>query len=54
MHNEVQSEQTIRAIFGLLPAACYLLGGLLFMRFAFNEAEHRAARAIIDRRSMSL
>ncbi|MAT83729.1 MAG: hypothetical protein CMQ43_01710 [Gammaproteobacteria bacterium] len=52
--NEVQSEQTIRAIFGLLPAACYLLGGLLFMRFAFNEAEHRAARAIIDRRSMSL
>jgi Na+/melibiose symporter-like transporter len=51
--NEVQSDETIgaiRAIFGLIPAACYLIGGLLFLRFTFNEAEHRAARAAIDRR----
>lgn len=52
--NQVQSEATIeaiRAIFGLIPAACYLVGGLLFLRFSFNEAEHRAARATIDRRA---
>lgn len=52
--NQVQSEETIsaiRAIFGLLPAACYLVGGILFMRFSFNEAEHRAARAALDRRA---
>lgn len=51
--NQAQSEETvgaIRAIFGLLPATCYLIGGLLFLRFSFNEAEHKAARAIIDRR----
>ena len=52
--NQVQSEETvsaIRAIFGLLPAACYVMGGLLFTRFAFNEAEHAAARAAIEQRA---
>jgi Na+/melibiose symporter-like transporter len=52
--NQVQSDETIsaiRAIFGLLPAACYLVGGLLFLRFRFNEREHQAARAAIDGRS---
>jgi GPH family glycoside/pentoside/hexuronide:cation symporter len=52
--NQVQSQDTvdaIRAIFGLLPAACYLLGGLMFLRFSFNEGEHRAARAALDRRA---
>ncbi len=52
--NEAQSEQTvdaIRAIFGLLPAACYVIGGWLFTRFAFNEAEHAAARATIESRA---
>jgi GPH family glycoside/pentoside/hexuronide:cation symporter len=55
--NQVQSDDTInaiRGIFGLLPAACYLLGGLLFTRFSFNEAEHRAARAAIDRRARGI
>jgi Na+/melibiose symporter-like transporter len=50
----VQSDETvsaIRAIFGLLPAACYVIGGLLFTRFAFNEAEHAAARAAIEQRA---
>ncbi|HEY5645108.1 MAG TPA: MFS transporter [Pseudomonadales bacterium] len=52
--NQTQSEETIdaiRAIFGLLPASRYLVGGLLFSRFAFNELEHRAAREAIDRRA---
>ncbi|MDA1074748.1 MAG: MFS transporter [Proteobacteria bacterium] len=35
----------------LLPAASYLIGGLLFARFAFNEAEHLAARRVIDERA---
>lgn len=51
--NQIQSDETvhaIRGIFGLLPAGCYLVGGLLFMRFRFNEAEHRAVRAALDRR----
>ena len=55
--NEVQSPGTIeaiRSIFGLLPAACYLVGGLLFMRFTFNEAEHRAVQAAIERRARSV
>jgi sugar (glycoside-pentoside-hexuronide) transporter len=53
--NQVQSDDTIgaiRAIFGLVPAACYLVGAVLFMRFTFNEAEHKAARAAIDRRTV--
>jgi len=27
-----------------------VIGGLLFLRFSFNEPEHRAARAALDRR----
>jgi len=52
--NQTQSEETIdaiRAIFGLLPAVCYLTGGLLFTRFGFNESEHAAARAAIEERA---
>jgi GPH family glycoside/pentoside/hexuronide:cation symporter len=52
--NQVQSETTvdaIRATFGLLPATCYLIGGLLFARFSFNEVEHAAARATIESRA---
>ncbi len=39
----VQSESTqlaIRALMGLLPASCYAIGTLLFLRFNLNEAEH--------------
>ncbi len=51
--NVEQSEDTrqaIKATFALLPAASYLIGGLLFSRFSFNEAEHLAARRIIEER----
>ncbi|MEQ8859151.1 MAG: MFS transporter [Pseudomonadales bacterium] len=51
--NMEQSEETrlaIKATFALLPAACYLAGGLLFTRFAFNEVEHLAARRTIEAR----
>ncbi|TDJ36812.1 MAG: MFS transporter [Gammaproteobacteria bacterium] len=41
---------TMRALFGLLPAACYVIGAILFLRFRFNEAEHaEIRRAIADR-----
>ena len=40
----------IRALIGLLPAFCYLIGILFFLRFSFNEPEHRAIRAILDQR----
>ncbi len=41
----------IRALFGLLPASCYLIGALLFARFSFNESEHARVRRILDERS---
>jgi len=36
-----ESVQTaMRALMGLLPAACFVIGALAFSRFALNEAEH--------------
>ena len=51
--NVEQTEETklaIRTLFGLLPAACYLIGTLLFARFAFNEPEHAEVRRVLDAR----
>jgi len=51
--NVEQSEETkqiIKATFGLLPAFCYLVGGLLFTRFSFNESEHQATRRALAAR----
>ena len=33
---------TMRALFGLMPAACYGIGTLLFLRFRLNKEEHAA------------
>ncbi len=43
----------IRALFSLLPASCYLVGTLLFARFAFNEREHAEVRAELEARRAS-
>jgi GPH family glycoside/pentoside/hexuronide:cation symporter len=51
MEQTEETKQIIKATFALLPAVCYLFGGLLFTRFAFNEAEHLAARRTLDGRS---
>lgn len=51
--NVEQTETTqfaMRALIALLPAGCYLIGALLFLRFAFNETEHRKVRAELDAR----
>ena len=40
----------ISATLSLLPAGCYIVGAILFARFAFNEPEHARIRAIIDAR----
>jgi GPH family glycoside/pentoside/hexuronide:cation symporter len=53
--NAVQEGDTLlamRALFGLFPGACYLLGTLLFLRFRFTQAEHGAVlRALEARRT---
>ena len=41
----------IRATFSLLPAICYLVGALLFMRFSLNEREHAEIRSAVEARN---
>jgi len=51
--NAEQSEATLlalRALFGLVPGACFVVGTLLFLRFRLDEAEHAAIRASLDAR----
>jgi GPH family glycoside/pentoside/hexuronide:cation symporter len=51
--NVAQSEETVEAIkvlFGILPAVCYLIGGLLFARFRFNEEQHQETRKALASR----
>jgi GPH family glycoside/pentoside/hexuronide:cation symporter len=52
--NVEQTEEVkvaIRALVSLLPAACYVAGALLFLRFSFNEPEHARVRAALDERA---
>lgn len=52
--NVEQSEEvrlTMRGLFALLPAACYVVGALMFTRFSFNEAEHSEVREALARRA---
>jgi GPH family glycoside/pentoside/hexuronide:cation symporter len=44
---------TLRAIFGGFPFVGYVIGAAVFWRFPFNEAEHSAVRAELDRRHRS-
>ena len=51
--NVEQSESAkfaIRVLFSLLPAACYLIGAILFARFRFNEREHTRVRRVLEER----
>ena len=51
--NVTQSEETqfaLRTLFSLFPAACYVIGALLFLKFALNEKEHAAVRREIAER----
>ena len=41
----------IRLLFSGLPASCYLIGGLLFARFSFNEREHADVRRELEARA---
>jgi GPH family glycoside/pentoside/hexuronide:cation symporter len=40
----------MRALFGLFPGACYLLGTLLFLRFRYTQAEHGAVLSALAAR----
>jgi len=41
----------ILGLFSLLPGVCYLIGAIIFARFAFNEEEHGNIRAILESRA---
>lgn len=52
--NVEQTETTkfaMRALFAWLPAAGYLVGAILFLRFTFNEKEHTEVRRILEERN---
>ena len=44
-------QTAILALIGLLPAACYAIGTLLFLRFSLNEDEHRRIVKILRERA---
>jgi GPH family glycoside/pentoside/hexuronide:cation symporter len=52
--NVEQGESTklgLRALFGVVPAVCYLVGTLCFLRFRLDEAAHLAIRRELDGRA---
>ena len=54
--NVEQSEATktaMLALIGLLPAAGYAIGALMFARFSFNEKEHAEVVAVLNERRES-
>ncbi|MEJ6514971.1 MAG: MFS transporter [Pseudomonadales bacterium] len=51
--NAAQSPETIEALrllFSILPACGYFFGGILFLKFSFNEFEHSEVRKVIAAR----
>jgi glycoside/pentoside/hexuronide:cation symporter, GPH family len=54
---EANVEQTetvqlaIKSLYALFPLTCYLIGSILFLRFAFNEQEHGDVRRALDSRN---
>ncbi len=48
---QTETVQTaIKALYGLFPFACYLIGSLLFLKFSFNEREHDGVRRDLEAR----
>ena len=43
------TQDAIRYLLALMPAGCYLIGAVLLLKYTFNEHEHRAVRAELDR-----
>ena len=44
-------KMVLLGLMGLLPAACYAIGTILFLRFRLNEREHADVMAAIARRN---
>jgi GPH family glycoside/pentoside/hexuronide:cation symporter len=42
----------IQGLYSIFPLACYLLGALIFSRFALGEAQHRRIRSELDARRL--
>ena len=54
--NVPQSEATksgMLFLIGILPAACYLIGTIIFLRFSLNEVEHARVVAELQTRAAS-
>jgi len=54
--NAAQSEATqfgMRAIFGLVPGTCYVLGWFALRRLRLDEAEHASIRRTLDDRALA-
>jgi GPH family glycoside/pentoside/hexuronide:cation symporter len=52
--NSEQSDATklgLRALFGIVPGVCYLIGTVCFLRFRLDEAAHLAIRRELDARA---
>ena len=43
------TQDAIRYLLALMPAGSYLIGAVLLLKYTFNEQEHRAVRAELDR-----
>ena len=50
-HSWADQITMLLALMGLLPAACYAIGTLLFLRFRLNEKEHAEIVVAISERS---
>ena len=46
-----EAKFAIRSMMALMPAAFYIIGALLLLRFSFNEKEHAKIRLILDARA---
>jgi GPH family glycoside/pentoside/hexuronide:cation symporter len=44
------AQTAIRSLYALFPFSCYLIGGLLFLRFSLGEKEHAEIRSALDAR----
>ena len=42
---------TILSLLALMPAACYIVGAVLLLKFTLNEKEHGAIRRVLDERA---
>ncbi len=50
VEQSLATQEALRALFALLPAACYIFGAIAFLRFTLTEDEHERIRDAIEAR----